>query len=59
MFGLRLPELLLILVVVLLLFGGSRLPALGKALGGSLRGFRKALRESEQDDAPTRDGPDK
>lgn len=59
MFGLKFPELLLILAVVLLLFGGNRLPALGKALGGSLRGFRRALREKEQDDAPTRDGPDK
>jgi sec-independent protein translocase protein TatA len=45
MFGLRLPELLLILVAVLVLFGGSKLPALGKGLGESLRSFRKALKD--------------
>jgi sec-independent protein translocase protein TatA len=59
MFGLKLPELLLILAVVLLIFGGSRLPALGKALGGSFRGFRKAIREKDQDDGRTGDDPDK
>jgi sec-independent protein translocase protein TatA len=50
MFGLRLPELLLILLAVILLFGGSKLPALGKGLGESLRSFRKALRESQGGD---------
>ncbi len=48
MFGLRMPELLLILVVVLL-FGGSKLPQLGKGLGESVRSFRKALREAKSD----------
>jgi len=43
MFGLRWPELLLIFAVVLLLFGASRLPEVGKALGGALRGFKKSV----------------
>ena len=47
MFGLRLPELLLILLAVLLLFGGSKLPQLGKGLGESIRSFRKALKEAK------------
>jgi sec-independent protein translocase protein TatA len=50
MFGLRLPELVLILLAVILLFGGSKLPALGKGLGESVRSFRKALRESKDEE---------
>lgn len=50
MFGLGLPELLLILVVLLVLFGGSKLPALGQGLGESIRSFRKALREAKPDE---------
>jgi len=50
MFGLRLPELLLILLAVVLLFGGNKLPQLGKGLGESVRSFRKALKEAKSDD---------
>jgi sec-independent protein translocase protein TatA len=52
MFGLRTPELLVILVVVLLLFGGSRLPTLGKSLGSAMRGFKKSLSEDEPEALP-------
>lgn len=48
MFGLRWPELLLIFAVVVLLFGASRLPELGKSIGASLRGFKKSMTEDEQ-----------
>ncbi|HYS79996.1 MAG TPA: twin-arginine translocase TatA/TatE family subunit [Anaeromyxobacteraceae bacterium] len=50
MFGLRLPELLLILVAVLVLFGGNKLPQLGKGLGESIRSFRRALKEAKTDE---------
>ncbi len=50
MFGLRVPELLLILVVVVLLFGANKLPQLGQGLGESIRSFRKALREGQKDE---------
>lgn len=49
MFGLGLGELLLILLAVLLLFGGRKLPQLGKALGETVGNFRKALREKPED----------
>jgi sec-independent protein translocase protein TatA len=41
------PELVVISVVALLLFGPSKLPELGKSLGEAIRGFKKAISESE------------
>jgi TatA/E family protein of Tat protein translocase len=43
MCGLRFHELLIIAAVLLLLFGATRLPALGAGLGGALRGFKRSL----------------
>jgi sec-independent protein translocase protein TatA len=39
------PEMIVILGVVALLFGGKKLPELGTALGESIRNFKKGLRE--------------
>lgn len=47
MFGLGAPELLIILVIVLLVFGASRLRGLGGALGGSIREFKQAVSDDE------------
>jgi sec-independent protein translocase protein TatA len=50
MFGLGLGEILLIAVVLLLLFGSSKLPQLGQGLGESVKSFRKAFREVKGED---------
>ena len=50
MFGLRLPELLIILLVLVLLFGGKKLPELGDALGKGIRSFKKAAEHGLADD---------
>jgi sec-independent protein translocase protein TatA len=50
MFGLRIPELLLILLVVVLLFGANKLPQLGQGLGDSIKSFRKALKDAHAED---------
>jgi len=50
MFGLRTPELLLILLVVVLLFGANKLPQLGQGLGESIRSFRRAMRDGQKDE---------
>ena len=44
--NLGLPELLVILAIVLLVVGARRLPALGRALGQSVRAFREGVRGS-------------
>lgn len=47
-FGLGTPELLLVLLVILLLFGGAKLPSLARGLGQSIREFKKASNEEEK-----------
>jgi len=42
-----LPELVLILLLVVVLFGPGKLPDVGKALGEALRGFKKAVNEAD------------
>jgi sec-independent protein translocase protein TatA len=53
MFGLKMPELLLILLVLLLLFGANKLPQLGQGLGDTIKGFRKAL-AAKDDEVPAK-----
>lgn len=43
--GLQLPELILILIVVLIIFGPKNLPKIGRALGSSLREFKEGARK--------------
>jgi sec-independent protein translocase protein TatA len=58
--GLGVPEMLIILAVVLLLFGGARLAGLGKSTGRALREFKeetKSLRSDESQQPPPGPGP--
>ncbi len=44
--GLGVPELLIILLVVLVIFGGSRLPELGRGIGKGIKNFKDATRDA-------------
>jgi sec-independent protein translocase protein TatA len=56
-FGLGGPELLLILAVVLLLFGAKKLPELAKGLGRSVKEFKKASNEIEEEEQAAKVAP--
>ncbi len=47
MFGLGFPELILILIIVFVIFGASRIPELGKGLGEGIRNFKKGMKDDE------------
>ena len=48
MFGLGTTELVVILIIVLLVFGASRLPELGRGLGQGMRSFRDAIKGKDE-----------
>ncbi len=52
--GIGISELILILVVILLIFGGRKLPEIGRSLGQGLREFKKAMKEVSEDDAASK-----
>ncbi|HVV38295.1 MAG TPA: twin-arginine translocase TatA/TatE family subunit [Acidimicrobiales bacterium] len=47
------PELLIILVVVLLLFGSARLPKLARSIGQAQKEFKEGVKEGAKDDSET------
>jgi sec-independent protein translocase protein TatA len=47
---LGIPELLIILGIVILIFGANKLPQLGRGIGSAIKNFKDATRESETDE---------
>lgn len=50
------PELILILLIVVVVFGAGRLPEIGSALGKGIRDFKKGLNEEPQPEKQSTDG---
>jgi len=52
MFGIGMPELVVILVIVLIIFGAGKLPQIGEGLGKGIRNFKKSTKDEEIDVTP-------
>ncbi len=52
MFGMGFPELIVILIIVLVVFGAKRLPELGEGLGKFVHGLRSGLQHGNEKDNP-------
>ncbi|HSW63636.1 MAG TPA: twin-arginine translocase TatA/TatE family subunit [Dissulfurispiraceae bacterium] len=60
MLGLGMQELVIILIIVIILFGASRLGQIGKGMGDAIRNFKKATSEPDSIDVtPKKDASDK
>jgi len=48
MFGIGMPELIIILVIILIIFGAGKLPEIGAGMGKAIRNFKGATSEPEK-----------
>jgi sec-independent protein translocase protein TatA len=55
MLGLGMQELIVILVIVMVLFGASRLPELGKGMGSFIKQFKRGLQDTDETNAASKE----
>lgn len=51
MFGIGMPELIIILVIIMIIFGAGKLPEIGSGIGRGIKNFRKATTDAEKEDS--------
>ena len=51
MFGIGMPELIIILVIILIIFGAGKLPEIGAGMGKAIKNFKGATAEGEKKEA--------
>jgi len=52
MFGIGMPELIIILIIILIIFGAGKLPEIGSGIGKGIRNFKKATNEKPEELTP-------
>ena len=52
MFGIGMPELIIILIIILIIFGAGKLPEIGSGIGKGIKNFKKATQEPPEEIAP-------
>ncbi len=59
MFGIGMPELIIILIIILIIFGAGKLPQIGSGLGKGIRNFKKATQEEPEELAAPKEDNEK
>ncbi len=52
MFGIGMPELIIILIIILIIFGAGKLPEIGSGIGKGIRNFKKATHDKPEELTP-------
>ncbi|MEJ2586226.1 MAG: twin-arginine translocase TatA/TatE family subunit [Deltaproteobacteria bacterium] len=52
MFGIGMPELIIILIIILVIFGAGKLPEIGSGIGKGIKNFKKATHEAKEEISP-------
>jgi len=58
MFGIGMPELIVILIIAILVFGATRLPEIGSGVGKAIRNFKKSIKEPPEIDVTPKEEDD-
>lgn len=55
MFGIGMPELIIILIIILIIFGAGKLPEIGSGIGRGIKNFKKASEEPPEEISPPKE----